>query len=179
METQDSLIRPIPGHNSYGVTSCGLIFSRAARGSSKVKMKSQWSPINPSPCSFGRYKQFSVLGGRKMMVHRAVFLAFHGSIPHGCQVAHINGNSHDNRIENLTAATPVENNRHKRDHGTHLFGSRSPAARLTEANVRAIQRAQQKLIPGWILAAYFNVSQATISNILRRKVWKHMHSDAA
>lgn len=179
METQDSLIHTIPGHSSYGVTRDGLVFSRAARGASKSKLKDRWTQINPSPCSLGRYKQFSVLGGKKMMVHRAVFSTFHGNVPDGCQVAHINGNSHDNRCDNLTAATPVENNRHKRDHGTHLFGSRSPHSKLTEANVRSIQRAQQKFIPGWILAAYFGVSQATISNILRRKVWKHMQSASA
>ena len=55
----------------------------------------------------GKYKNF--------FVHRLVYEAFHGIIPEGMQVNHINEDKTDNRLENLNLMTCRENN----NYGTH------------------------------------------------------------
>lgn len=47
------------------------------------------------------------LSGRRMYVHRVVFLMFHGFLPK--QIDHENTMKADNRIENLRASTPSQN----------------------------------------------------------------------
>lgn len=49
----------------------------------------------------------------KIYQHRALWEAVHGPIPHGFVIDHINGNGHDNRIENLRAVTMQVNNHNR------------------------------------------------------------------
>jgi hypothetical protein len=51
-------------------------------------------------------------------VHVLVAEAFLGPRPEGMQVCHNNGNSHDNRVENLRFDTPRANSLDQRKHGT-------------------------------------------------------------
>jgi len=58
------------------------------------------------------YRRTSVrIEKRLFMVHRLIFLFHYGFLPE--HVDHINGNSLDNRIENLRPATNSENQRNK------------------------------------------------------------------
>jgi hypothetical protein len=45
-------------------------------------------------------------------VHRVVYRAFHGPIPEGLVINHLNGIKTDNRINNLEACTEAENAKH-------------------------------------------------------------------
>jgi hypothetical protein len=58
------------------------------------------------------------LHGKRVWVHRAVALAFHGEPPEGTEVRHLNGDPQDNRPSNLAYGTRSENNYDKRRHGT-------------------------------------------------------------
>ena len=42
--------------------------------------------------------------------HRLAWMHFHGEIPDGMQIDHINGVRDDNRIDNLRVVTPSQNN---------------------------------------------------------------------
>ena len=60
----------------------------------------------------GNYLRFTGcynLNGKHFLVHRAVWEAFNGPIPEGCDIDHIDGNPKNNNLENLQAITHSEN----------------------------------------------------------------------
>ena len=65
--------------------------------------------------SRGNSGHFEVLyQGRLARVHRIIYEMFYGEIPEGYVVDHINGNSSDNRIENLRAVPTIVNSRNRK-----------------------------------------------------------------
>jgi hypothetical protein len=65
----------------------------------------------------GRLGRLQVhIGGVARYVHRLIWLHQHGEWPDG-QIDHINGNPHDNRIENMRVVTPAQNSSNRRHKG--------------------------------------------------------------
>lgn len=117
------------------------------------------------------YHLVSVLdkkGQRKSVnVHRLVCLAFHGK-PHseGMQTSHLDGDSHNNRPENLLWETATENLRRKQEHGTHDTGTFNTRAHLTQENLREVRLLREQ---GWTqkaIADKLGVSRTTITRAL-------------
>ena len=115
--TPDEVWRAIPKNEGYEVSSLGRVRSLdrlladGRRCSGKVL--STWTA--------GAGYQYVSLGAKvKMGVHRLVAISFHG-LPLGLrnEAAHTNGQSSDNRAENIVWATRSENEQHKRAHGTY------------------------------------------------------------
>lgn len=104
----------------------------------------------------------------KKKVHRLVLEAFVGACPEGMECRHLNGQSRDNRLENLRWGTKAENFEDRVRHGTILKGERHPGVKLTEDQVREIRSA-----PGSqsSIAARYGVEQTNISAIKRWKSW--------
>lgn len=98
----------------------------------------------------------------------------HGLRPEGMQVAHSCGNRPCMNGRHLRWATPVENAADRVEHGTDLRGEKSPAARLTEAQVHAIRHAHTLGITAVTLAAEYGVARRTINSIWQRKSWAWM-----
>lgn len=110
---------------------------------------------------------------REVMVHTAVLEAFVGPRPsanHCCR--HLNGNSCDNRLENLAWGTFAENTADRKRHGTDGACERNPSAKLNRQQVMEIRKrlsagARQKdLLPE------FPISFAQMSAIARGVSWK-------
>jgi len=57
----------------------------------------------------GRYLR-KIKNGKNCQLHRLIWEEHYGKIPKGYIVHHINGNKHDNRIENLTCISHKEHN---------------------------------------------------------------------
>lgn len=112
---------------------------------------------------------------KKERVHRLVLFAFVGPCPSGYEAMHRNGDSQDNRLENLVWGTSVGNTRDQRRHGTAQQGEKGPNAKLTEAQVYVMR---QSFARGGItrkqLACDYDVSSRTVADILRRSTWGHL-----
>jgi len=119
--------RDVPFREGYRVNSLGEVWSKDrqvektdGRGGKylatlKGKKLRTWSSNAYLYCSLGK--------AVKCGVHRLVCIAFHGMPKDkNLQVAHLDGNAHNNTPENLTWATARENTQMKRLHGTYFLG---------------------------------------------------------
>jgi NUMOD4 motif/HNH endonuclease len=110
------------------------------------------------------------------MIHTLVAEAFLGPRPEGMQVCHGPNGKHDNRASELRYDTPAGNMADCLRDGTDSRGSKSANAKLTEADVIDIRN--RASTGGWgiqdQLAKEYGVSWANISQIIRRKTWKHI-----
>jgi hypothetical protein len=173
--------RDIPGMPGYRASSTGRIgrmFMRRGIRGKPGKMFEKWFAA-PKPMYLGannRNHYWSVqIQGRHYYVHRLVCAAFHGPSPSSVhQAAHLNGNKADNRPENVTWATGVENSHHKRGHGRHIEGSRHVAAKLNEALVAEMKRAFAAGERIHLVAKRFGVKYMRAYKIARGMAWKHV-----
>lgn len=125
-----------------------------------------------------RYRTVTLVqdGIRKYLpVHQLVCTEFHGARPSPRhQAAHLNGDSHDNRADNLSWATKEENEAHKSSHGTLLFGERATGAKLTDRDVLAIKALHSDGLGFTEIGRQFGVYYTTIRRIVQGKTWKHL-----
>jgi hypothetical protein len=108
--------------------------------------------------------------------HRFVFECFCGAIPDGLEINHKNGDKQDNRLLNLELATRGQNLQHAHDTGLIRIpkGVNNAYSKLTDEQVLWIREMSRQ---GWSqneISLYVPVHQATVSEIVRRKRWKHL-----
>ncbi|MFE0101208.1 HNH endonuclease [Streptomyces sp. NPDC059009] len=111
---------------------------------------------------------------KRWLVHRLVALAYLGDPPSAQhEVAHLNGNSRDNRIENLAWKTHAENEADKAMHGTKRCGERHGSAKLTDAEADEI-RAEYKngVLSHVMLAEVYGVASSTITRIINGNAYR-------
>lgn len=80
----------------------GLIYNIGNRGS-RAKAGNRAGALYP--CGYRYIK----INGKTIKEHRLIYTMFHGEIPAGYQIDHIDGNSLNNKIENLRLATNSQN----------------------------------------------------------------------
>lgn len=95
-------------------------------------------------------------------IHTLVLEAFVGPRPDGCEAAHLNGDKVDNRLENLSWKSRVENQADRYAHNTR-------GLKLRFADVRAIFVMQAAKMRQADIARVFGVSQHAVSQVLQRK----------
>jgi len=133
----------------------------------------------------------------RLLVHRIVCTVFHGQAPSPLhEVRHLDGNPQNNVPSNLAWGTHAENmgdmvahgrqgptnHPHRLPRGSNhpmrlrpelvRRGERSPAAKLTADQVRAIRTRTDKRDAA--LAREYGVTQQLIHRIKKRLCWKHV-----
>lgn len=107
-------------------------------------------------------------------VHRLVLEVFSGPCPEGYEAGHLNGNSKDNRADNLRWITHKENMNHKKEHGTEKIGERSRFSKLKEWQVLEIRRDLALGRARKVVAKKFQVSLTCIKLIANDVTWRHL-----
>jgi HNH endonuclease len=111
------------------------------------------------------------LRGESHTAHTFSYRLHHGEIPKGMYVLH----KCDVRLcvnpDHLSAGTQKQNIREAVERNRIKRGENSPAAKLTESDIRAIRSLPLKRRE---VAKIFGVSQPTITAIVRRREWSHV-----
>ena len=138
---------------SYRSGSCRKLSQRNHKGYLHVSIKDDGSPVKI----------------HKEPVHKLVLSSFEGARNEGMVCRHLNGNAHDNRLENLCWGTPKENVEDAIRLGTASclrFGENSVAAKLTNQEVISIRKKYTEGCTQKELADLYGVTQRHISDIV-------------
>ena len=146
--------------------------------------------MSPALTKDGYLKTVFVINGinKSVLVHRIVAEVFLINIKDKNQVNHINGIKTDNSVENLEWCTPKENTQHAIKNGlftyyaagwnkgiTTLKGEEIASSKLTAKEVLEIRfKFKPYKYTRKQLAEEYNISEATIKDIILRKSWKHI-----
>lgn len=160
----------------YRVGSDGSVWSLRRPGNGP-EISDIWRKLKPVANSRG-YMAITLCKDRRRftkMVHRIVAEAFLGPCPEGQECCHNNGDSLDNRIENLRYDTHGENIIDRTKHGKTPRGENHKRAKLSESDVLSIRR---EYAGGGItlksLALRHRVNLTLIHAIVKRKIWQHV-----
>lgn len=170
--------KPITGYEGrYEVSNQGRIRSFITKGPHRGVSDVPQRMLRPRTDKYG-YQKATLLTAQAhttYAVHRIVAMAFHGapSDP-SFVVRHLDGNKTNNWSVNLQWGTPLENALDRKRHGTNVRGSMSPAAVLTEENVRHIREARIAGASVADLAKMYQVSGPCIRSAYMGRTWKHV-----
>lgn len=153
--------KEVVDHPDYLISNHGRIYSK--RTSKLLKPGKQ------------NYLSFVVCVNNKrktLNVHREVAKAFIGPYPVDMQVAHLDGNAHNNNVNNLKYVTAKINQNHRKIHGTDTKGIKNGRSVLTPEIVKLIKA---RYIPQKMgapsLAKEFGVTASTIYRIIKGESW--------
>jgi hypothetical protein len=172
--------RPVKGYEKYQVTSCGKVRSLDCFIVEKTGMKRFKKGrilkcfLGPSKKSKVQYYYFSVGRGINIAVHKAVTAAWLEPAPDGFdQVNHIDGNSRNNKVENLEWSNKKHNMKHAIETGLYNnFGEKHTHAKLSQSDVDVI-RCFFISVNDAQIAKVFGVTHTTINSIRLKKSWKN------
>ncbi len=165
---------PLPGFPGYLIGDDGSVWSR--RNGGGWARTSTWRRLAPGLDTHGYQHVMLRLNGQGVtrQVHRLVLEAFVGPCPPGMECCHFpDQNPTNNRLENLRWDTKSKNMREKIN-ADQVRGSRHPAAKLNESDIRAIHESNSLGESYASLGRRFKVSDTTISKIINRKKWAHV-----
>jgi hypothetical protein len=160
-----SLAWPLEFAPSYLVTDTGHIISL-------IKKK----PHVMAPTQCGKYKtvRLKTSNGsyRTCYIHQLVLMGFNGARPEKYQAAHLDGNSENNRLENLAWTSTKENAYHRVLHGTSGKGEQNAMAKLTQAQVNEMRRIRQQTGQTYKqIAEQFGVAAMTAFRAIKGESW--------
>lgn len=176
---------PIPGYKYYEASSHGRV-----RSVDRTRPNGRW-PGKTQRVAGKMLKQIStsqkylVVGvytgenrngykTRTIRIHVLVAKAFLGPRPEKNQIAHLNGDPTDNRLENLKYCTPKENESHKYTHGTRGLGELATNNKLTNKCVLKIREMASQKIPHKQIAKKFKISEKYVGEVFNRRKWTHI-----
>lgn len=107
-------------------------------------------------------------------VHTLVANEFLGKRPEGKEIAHLNGDSTDNRACNLEYVTHKENESHKKLHGTLPLGSANGNTNYVGWQIEIVRYLAEKGVPQAKIAKLFDMSVQMVSSVVLRESWPHV-----
>jgi hypothetical protein len=162
--------KPVSINEKYLAGSDGNIYS------THIGLKKLKPGISKSRGSRLGYKSVVLCNDKYRItkrVHKLIAEAFLGESD--LTVNHKNGNTLDNRIENLEYCTQSENNIHAIRNGLRpkLDGVKNGNAKLTEEIVNEVRNSYPKKSYR-ILSKEYNIPITTLGHIIKRRTWQHI-----
>ncbi len=113
---------------------------------------------------------------RTCLIHRLVAEAYIPNPENKPNINHKDSDRKNNKAYNLEWCTPAENTLHATLYGGKKDqGSKSKMAKLTEDEVISIRKEYEETSPmKKTLALKYNVSPGLISQIVNRRIWRHI-----
>lgn len=167
--------RDIPGFPGYRVGSDGSVWSCRVHGGIRPPWRLLCPGNRKGDVSYLVVNLWRQGKGYMRYVHRLVLTAFRGPGQPGAVACHVDGNSLNNRVDNLRWGSRKENEADKDRHGRRRRGEKHQNAKLTLNNVRDIRRLRGEGIPASAVAKRFGVSRRHIGKILQGATWKDQH----
>lgn len=181
---EEEIWKPIVGfENEYEVSSQGRVRSLTktvlARGGKTAVKKGQIRLLGYDKDGYLRLGLYRKQKGYYKRVNRLVATAFINNPENKPLVNHKNGIKVDNNVNNLEWATESENMRHAHDTGLknsdHTKGEKCIFSKLKESDVIEIRKSYNKKTCNYKkLADKYQVSQGTISLLIRGLIWSHV-----
>jgi predicted XRE-type DNA-binding protein len=108
------------------------------------------------------------------MAHKVAYTLHYGPIPDGLVICHRCDNRGCVNPAHLFIGTYADNSADMVSKGRQARGERNANAKLTEAVVREMRQLYASGMKQDALAARFNISQMTVSDVIRRRTWRHI-----
>jgi len=167
----ENMLKELPGFPGQYATEDGLIYSDR---SGELRLKPQ--RLDTKGYLRVNLRDDSVPAKDKQLnVHTCVLLAFVGPKPEGMECRHLNGNCHDNRLENLKWGTHQENMQDQIRHGTLAalrHGENHIKSKLNNKSINTIRWLRDDGCSQKEIATMFSITQRHVSDILRYETWK-------
>lgn len=125
---------------------------------------------------YPRYSLYKNKSSKSFKAHRLVAIHFIPNPENKLEVNHIDGNKKNNHCINLEWVTASENQKHAYKNKLRIpkFGMDHPMSTFKDDDVFSIRYKYSNKYTLKKLSMEYNVSITTISNIVRKKVWKHI-----
>lgn len=161
--------RSVEGHEEYLVNYKGQIITKKTRRVLKQSLSKK-----------GNYCTVCLTNKDSLKVHRIVAKTFIPNPENKPEVNHKDGIKTNNWVDNLEWNTAKENLQHKKEHNLgktdkakeSATGENNSQAKLSEEDVKYIRNNYNNNAPR--LALTYNVSTATIYDIINRRSWTHI-----
>ena len=161
------IVKSIPNTNGkYFVTSDGCIISRSRKNFTDYVLTQR---LNSSGYL---YVDVKIQGKRKkLLVHRAIALAFLDNPDNKPCVNHKDGNKLNNYVSNLEWCTYSENMKHAVTMGLNsvpnLSGENHPMHKLTEEKVRQMRKLSLSGVSSPSIAKQFGITKEQVYNVIK------------
>lgn len=170
----------VRGHEgAYQVSNLGGLRSRYRRGGRGIGfvLGTEWRLCQPARNPDSGYLQVTLYKNGTSITrrfHKVIHEAFHGPVPEGLVVRHLDDDVANNRLDNLDLGTNQDNSNDAARNGRTKRGTQLPGAKLDDEKVRWIKR---RLLAGdrqKDIARDAKVNRALIYLIGKGKKWKHV-----
>jgi predicted XRE-type DNA-binding protein len=172
-------LKAIPKFNGYLADKSGNIYSAKPWGGNRgrgAKVPSEPRLMKPKTGGSGYLLIGLWQNGKQIwaLVHRLILETFIGECPDGMWARHLDGNRLNNVLGNLMWDTPKNNMGDKIKHGTLQRGENHEMAKLSNLQVRIMRRCVECGMTQTEMARIFNVTQPSVSMVIRKHTWKHL-----
>lgn len=166
-----------PGYRVGDDCSVWSCRNRGGRGGkSCCRVGIEWKPRTLTPDKDGYLHVGLTVDGkvRRFLVAHLVLNAFVGPCPEGFESCHDNGQTGDNRRDNLRWDTHQRNSQDKLRHGTQQMGVKCHNAKLDDDSVRSIKMLLAAGVPKIEIARRKGISRGCVQGIAKGTLWKHV-----